>query len=115
MGHYLKAVKLDALNAKLLPQAKENMAQPLAKRILWYLKMFALIPTGKFPGVIKNGLNYYPDAPFNLAVAASGPNISKKLALLFLPISISLLLYGTISSLGIGFKTEVLKFIFFSP
>ena len=115
MGHYLKAVKLDALNAKLLPQAKENMAQPLAKRILWYLKMYALIPTGKFPGVIKSGLNYYPDAPFNLAVAASGPNISKKLALLFLPVSISLLLYGTISSMGIGFKTEVLKFIFLSP
>ncbi len=99
MGHYLKAVKLDALNAKLLPQAKENMAQPLAKRILWYLKMFALIPIGKFPGVIKNGLNYYPDAPFNLAVAASGPRASRNLSIIFFPLAIGLISLGLLGGL----------------
>jgi len=99
MGHYLEAVKLDALNAKLLPQAKEKMAQPLAKRILWYLKMYALIPTGKFPGVVKNGLNYYPDAPFNLAVAASGPRASRNLSIIFFPLAISLLILGLLGGL----------------
>jgi enolase len=100
MGHYLTAVKLDALNAKLLPQAKKDMAQPLAKRMLWYLKMFVLIPTGKFPGVVRSGLNYYPDAPFNLAVAASGPRASRNLAAIFLPLAIILLSAGLLGGLA---------------
>jgi len=99
MGHYLAAVKLDALNVKLLPQAKERMAQPLARRMLWYLKMFALIPTGRFSGVVKNGLNYFPDAPFNLAVAASGPRASRNLGIIFLPLAIGLLVLGLLAEL----------------
>jgi enolase len=94
MGHYLKAVKLDALNEKLLPEAKRNLAQPLLKRILWYLQMFTHIPYGKFPGVIKSGLNYYPNAPFNLAVSAAGPGASRNLSLLFLPLAGILLGFG---------------------
>jgi len=102
MGHYLMAVKVNVLNAKLLPQAKEKMAQPLAKRILWYLKMYALIPTGKFPGVVKNGLNYYPDAPFNLAVAASGPRASRNLSIIFLPVAIGLISLGLLGELELA-------------
>jgi enolase len=61
--------------------------------------MFALIPTGKFPGVIKNGLNYYPDAPFNLAVAASGPRASRNLSIIFFPLAISLMSLGLLGGL----------------
>jgi enolase len=100
MGHYLEAVRVNALNAKLLAQAKEKMAQPLAKRMLWYLKMFVLIPTGKFPGVVRSGLNYYPDAPFNLAVAASGPRASRNLSIIFLPTAIILLSVGLLGGLA---------------
>jgi len=100
MGHYLEAVKVNALNAKLLTQAKAKMAQPLTKRILWYLKMYALIPTGKFSGVVRSGLNYYPDAPFNLAVAASGPRASRNLATIFLPVAIILLGVGLLGGLA---------------
>lgn len=96
MGHYLRAVRLDALNARLLPEAKQNMAAPLPKRILWYLKMFALIPTGRFPGVIKSGLNYYADAPFNLAVAAGGPQASRNMSLVFFPLTFALLSVGLV-------------------
>jgi len=99
MGHYLEAVRVNALNAKLLTQAKQKMAQPLAKRMLWYLKMFVLIPTGKFPGVVRSGLNYYPDAPFNLAVAASGPRASRNLATIFLPLAVILLSVGLLGGL----------------
>ena len=102
MGHYLQAVRVNVLNAKLLPEAKKNIAQPLAKRIFWYLKMFALIPTGKFPGVVKSGLNYYPDAPFNLAVAASGPRASRNLAIIFLPLAIILLTSGMLGELTLA-------------
>jgi enolase len=114
MGHYLKAVKVDALNAKLLPQAKANMAAPLPKRILWYLKMFALIPTGRFPGVVKNGLNYYPDSPFNLAVSASGPSMSRRMALFMAPFAIGLLLFGTLSTTDVVLKGQVLRSLFAS-
>jgi enolase len=102
MGHYLQAVRVNVLNAKLLPEAKKNMAQPLAKRIFWYLKMFVLIPTGKFPGVVKSGLNYYPDAPFNLAVAASGPRASRNLAIIFLPLAIGFIALGLLGELGLA-------------
>ncbi len=87
MGHYLKAVKLDALNQKLLAQAKASLSRPLPGRLLWYLKMFGLIPYGKFPGVIKSSLNYYADAPFNLAVSAAGPRASRNLSMIFLPLA----------------------------
>jgi enolase len=81
MGHYIKAVQLDALSAKLLPQAKQELAEankgPLNKA-LYLIKMFFKTPYGKQPGIIKNGLNYYVDAPYNLSVAAAGPLTSLK-------------------------------------
>jgi enolase len=101
MGHYLKAIKVDALNENLLPEAKKNMAKPLPQKILWYLKMYFLIPTGKFRGVVRSGLNYYADAPFNLAVAASGPMASRNLSIVTFPLAIILLTLGLVLDLSI--------------
>jgi len=97
MGHYLKAVKLNALNEKILPEAKRRASAPFLSRIFWYLEMFIKIPYGKFTGVKKEGLTYYPDAPFNLAVAAAGPATSGNMAMIFLPVAIVLLAIGLTS------------------
>ncbi|HEO71825.1 MAG TPA: hypothetical protein ENN80_11235 [Candidatus Hydrogenedentes bacterium] len=94
IGHYLKAVRLNTLNEKLLPEAQAMLKRPLAEQIPWFAKMYALIPYGKFPGVVKSGLNYYADSPFNLAVAAAGPAISKYLGAIFLPAALVLLVIG---------------------
>jgi enolase len=89
MGHYLKAVEINALEPELLPAAQAQMAKPFHKKIFWYIKMFLLIPWGKFEGVDRTGgLNYHPDAPYNLAVSAAGPRTSFKLAKIALPIAV---------------------------
>jgi len=49
--------------------------------------MLLLIPWGKFYGVRKENGNFAPDAPYNLAVAASAPIWSQWLAIVCLPIS----------------------------
>ena len=36
----------------------------------------ALIPHGRVTGIMREGLNYYLDAPYNLAVSAAGPRRS---------------------------------------
>ncbi len=94
MGHYLRAVKLNALKENLLPEAKRRRAQPFTSRFLWYCSMFLLIPYGAFKGIKKEGLTYYPDAPFNLSVAAAGPMISRTLAAIMLPTAVVLLVVG---------------------
>jgi len=94
MGHYLRAVKLNALKENLLPEAKKNAAKNFPGRFLWYVKMFFKIPYGRFRGVKKEGLTYYPEAPFNLSVAAAGPQISGRLALIMLPAALVLLIFG---------------------
>ncbi len=96
MGHYLRAVKSNALKENLLPEAKKNAGKNLFGRLIWYIGMFMKIPYGKFPGVKKQGLTYYPEAPFNLSVAAAGPAISRKMALVVLPLAVILLLIGLI-------------------
>ncbi len=96
MGHYLKAVKVNALKENLLPEAKRNINKNSVGKLAWYLSMFIKIPYGKFRGVKKEGLTYYPEAPFNLSVAAAGPAISQKLAFIMLPIAIVLLLIGLV-------------------
>ncbi len=96
MGHYLKAVKINALNQDLLPEAQTRMSQNFLKKGLWYLKMFFTIPLGRFTGVNKTGLDYHPDAPYNLAVSAAGPAASKLLAAITLPIAILLLVLGLV-------------------
>jgi enolase len=86
MGHFLTAVKLTALNKDSQEKADAAM-QGEGKNYGWYAQMFLLIPWGKFYGVKKEGGNYAPDAPYNLAVAASAPVWSGYLALIFLPIA----------------------------
>lgn len=94
MGHYLRAVKLNALKENLLPAAKKRRAQPFVSRFLWYCSMFFRIPYGAFAGVKREGLTYYPDAPFNLSVAAAGPMASRTLAFIMLPLAIAFLTVG---------------------
>jgi len=86
MGHFLTAVKLTALN-KDSQQKADAVVGGGAEAFGWYIKMFLLIPWGRFYGVKKEGGNFAPDAPYNLAVAASAPVWSGYLALIFLPIA----------------------------
>jgi len=86
MGHYLTAAKLTALN-KDSQEAADKVAASGGK-LGWYLKMFLLIPWGKFSGVKKEAGNYAPDAPYNLAVAASAPIWSGWLAVVCFPLAI---------------------------
>ena len=94
MGHYLRAVKLNALKENLLPEAKRHRTQPFLSRLFWYCSMFLRIPYGAFKGVKREGLTYYPDAPFNLSVAAAGPMASRTLAVVMLPAAVILLIVG---------------------
>jgi len=94
MGHYLRAVRVNALKESLLPKAKKNINKGVLSKLIWYVSMYLTIPYGKFRGVKKQGLTYYPEAPFNLSVAAAGPIMSRKLAYVMLPIAIILLVLG---------------------
>ena len=96
MGHYLMAIRLSALNPALLTDAQKKMKQPMLKRVSWYVMIFVKIPFGRLRGVTKTGLEYHPDAPYNLAVSAAGPAASQKLAFVALPIAVALLTLGLI-------------------
>jgi enolase len=98
MGHYLKAVDLDSLKRSLLLEAQAMKRASIGRKILWYAGMFIRIPWGRFGGVRKQGLTYYPDAPYNLAVAAAGPKISRNLAWATLPPAVILLWWGLAAS-----------------
>jgi enolase len=87
IGHFLTAARLTALNKDSQDKADAELAKPLGQRLGWYANMFLLTPWGKFYGVKKEGGNYAPDAPYNLAVSASAPKWSGALAAIFLPIS----------------------------
>jgi enolase len=84
IGHFLTAVRLTALN-KASQEKADAVMQAGGSRIGWYMQMFLLIPWGKFYGVKKENGNFAPDAPYNLAVAASAPVWSGWLAAAFLP------------------------------
>jgi len=86
MCHFLTAVKLTALNKDSQEKA-DAVVRGGGSKFGWYAKMFLLIPWGKFYGIKKEGGNFAPDAPYNLAVAASAPIWSGYLALIFLPIA----------------------------
>jgi len=100
MGHFLTAAKLTALNKDSQAEA-DRMAQAGAgAKLTWYIKMFLLIPHGKFSGIKKDEGNYAPDAPYNLAVAASGPVWSQYLAFVCLPIAAVCIALGLTSFKG---------------
>jgi len=86
MGHFLTAVKLTALNKDSQEKA-DAIVQGGGSKIGWYVQMFLQIPWGKFYGVKKENGNFAPDAPYNLAVAASAPIWSGWLAAIFLPMA----------------------------
>jgi enolase len=94
MGHFLTAARLDALDERALAHAKARLARPRPLRWLYYLDLAVKIPFGAALGVTREGLNYYPNAPYNLAVAAAGPRASRNTALVTLPPAVALLTVG---------------------
>jgi enolase len=87
MGHFLTAAKLNALNQDSQEAADAMAGKTGMEKYAWYARMFLTIPWGKFHGVKKEGGNFAPDAPYNLAVAAAAPRWSGWLALVALPIA----------------------------
>jgi enolase len=96
LGHFLTAARLSALNEAVAAEVRPKLERPLFGRTLFLVGMFLRIPFGTAPGVKREGLNYYPDAPYNLAVAAAGPRASRNVALIALPAAIGLLAIGLI-------------------
>jgi enolase/HD superfamily phosphodiesterase len=99
LGHFITAARLNALNESVLPDVQRRMQRAFPIRFFYYLKLVLLIPYGKAAGVKREGLNYYPDAPYNLAVAAAGPRASRNVALSMLPPAIGLLAAGLVLDL----------------
>jgi len=85
MGHYLTAVRLTALNKDAQAAADKVLAE--GGKVGWYLRMFLLIPWGRFEGVKKEAGHYAPDAPYNLAVAAAAPVWSGWLSAICFPLA----------------------------
>jgi len=94
LGHFLAAARLRALNDSIQDGVEARLAQPLPARLRYLAGMFLRIPFGRATGVKRAGLNYYPDAPYNLAVAAAGPRASLRTALVSLPLAAVLLIAG---------------------
>jgi hypothetical protein len=94
LGHFLTAARLNALNESVADEVGRKLRRPLLGRLLYLTGMFLRIPYGRAPGVKREGLNYYPDAPYNLAVAAAGPRASRNVAIATLPVSAALIAVG---------------------
>ena len=96
LGHFITATRLNALNEKVAVEVKQKLDRPFFGRMLFLAGMILRIPFGTAPGVKREGLNYYPDAPYNLAVAAAGPRASRNVAIASLPVAAVLLTVGLI-------------------
>ncbi len=96
LGHFITAARLNALNESVAKEVRDKLEGPLFGRFLFLAGMFLRIPYGKAPGVKREGLNYYPDAPYNLAVAAAGPRASRNAAIATLPIAAVLIALGLV-------------------
>ncbi len=94
LGHFVAAAKLNALNEAATVEATDKLNEPFVGRMLYLAGLFLRIPYGQAAGVKKEGLNYYPDAPYNLAVAAAGPRASRNLAAATLPVATILIAAG---------------------
>jgi len=99
MGHYMEAARQNSLNKESQREAKANWLEAKSlSRVKWAIKIFLQIPWGKFRGIKKYGrgcaANFTYDGPFNLAVAAAGPRMSKKVALFTLPPAVLLIAGG---------------------
>ncbi len=105
LGHYLTAGRLTALNKTSQEHYDAMKGKSSGVRLPWLAKAFILIPWGKFEGVKKDEGNFAPDAPYNLAVAASGPIWSSYMAMAALPIAIICL------ALGLSVRNEGLIYV----
>jgi len=94
IGHFLTAARLNALNDSVAEEVNADLLRRGAQRWFYLVKLFVLAPWGRAIGIKRQGLNYYPDAPFNLAVAAAGPRASRNLSCAALPAAILLLGVG---------------------
>ncbi|MBN2318329.1 MAG: hypothetical protein JXR49_04595 [Acidobacteria bacterium] len=101
MGHFLAAAKLNALNDSSQEAAELLLKGKGLQRILGMIRIFLYAPYGKATGIKREGLNYYPDAAYNLAVAAAGPRQSRNVALVALPPALLFL------SIGLAFNFVV--------
>jgi enolase len=105
MGHFVTAARLTALNKDSQAAADAMKDKGFVAKLAWYAGIFIRIPWGKFEGVKKDEGNFAPDAPYNLAVAASGPVWSSYMAMIFLPVAIICL------ALGLSVRNEGLIYI----
>jgi enolase/phosphoenolpyruvate synthase/pyruvate phosphate dikinase len=94
LGHFLEAARLRALSDNIQDNVQGKLAVAGMPRVRYLLAQFLLIPYGRAEGVGRKGLNYYPDAPYNLAVAAAGPRASRNVARIMLPLAVLLLTFG---------------------
>ncbi len=94
MGHFLEAARLRALSDSIQDSIEARLVGSFAARLPYLLHLFIRTPYGHATGIKREGLNYYPDAPYNLAVAAAGPRASLKVARLALPVGLILLAIG---------------------
>ncbi len=101
LGHFLEAARLRALNDSIQEAVEKRLAASPTGRFLYLLQLFALIPYGRAVGIKREGLNYYPDAPYNLAVAAAGPRASLRIARVALPLAAILLAIGLTQDLSL--------------
>ena len=100
LGHFLEAARLHALSDSIQDKVEANLAAPFPARARFLLNLFIRIPYGRATGIKREGLNYYPDAPYNLAVAAAGPRASLKVALATLPLALVLLTLGLVQEVS---------------
>jgi enolase len=97
LGHYATAGRVTALNRDSQEVYEKAMAGGFGGKFALYARAFLTLPWGRFDGVKKDEGNYAPDAPYNLAVAASGPVASAKLAAFCLPAACVLIAVGLIT------------------
>jgi hypothetical protein len=100
LGHFLEAARLRALNDSIQDSVEACLAQPFIARVRYLTNLFFRIPYGRATGIKREGLNYYPDAPYNLAVAAAGPRASLRVARVALPLAMILLTIGLLQDLS---------------
>jgi enolase len=101
LGHFLEAARLRALTDSIQGAAEAQLAQPAVKRLRYLAGLFLGIPYGRACGIKREGLNYYPDAPYNLAVAAAGPRASLGVSRISLPLAIVFLTIGLLQDSAI--------------
>ncbi len=94
LGHFLEAARLRALTDSIQDSVEARLSGSFLSRMFYLLHLFIRIPYGRATGIKREGLNYYPDAPYNLAVAAAGPRWSMKIARVVLPSAVVLLAIG---------------------